>query len=144
LDVLPGVFHHVKKATIIWKDMEEAMKNNLAFVLGGGGARGALQVGALDALLAAGLKPDLLVGTSIGAVNAAYLALKGFNQEGIQGLVQAWRDASVAELLPENYLWLGLRFFNRPVSHLQAHLREFFIKHGIEPDLRFREVEGVS
>jgi len=41
------------------------MKKCLAFVLGGGGARGALQVGALRALFEAGFKPDLLVGTSI-------------------------------------------------------------------------------
>lgn len=120
------------------------MKKNLALVLGGGGARGALQVGALKALMSAGLKPDMLVGTSIGAVNAAYLALMGFNQEALQGLVAAWHDASVAELLPENYLWLGLRFlFNRPVGQPQAHLRDFFIRHGVEPDMRFGEIEGI-
>jgi NTE family protein len=37
------------------------MNRNLAFVLGGGGARGALQVGAIKALLEAGYQPDLLV-----------------------------------------------------------------------------------
>jgi len=114
-------------------------------VLGGGGARGALQVGAVKALISAGLKPDILVGTSIGAVNAAYLAIRGFNQESLQGMVQAWHDASLANLLPENYMWLGLRFlFNRPVSHPQNHLREFFIQHGIEPDLRFGEIDGIK
>jgi NTE family protein len=121
------------------------MTKSLALVLGGGGARGALQVGAVKAMISAGLKPDMLVGTSIGAVNAAYLALRGFNQESLQGLVQAWSDASIADLLPENYLWLGLRFlFNRPVSHPQTHLRDFFIHHGVEPDLRFGEIEGVQ
>jgi NTE family protein len=43
------------------------MKSCRAIVLGGGGARGAMQVGALRALLEAGMIPDLLVGTSIGA-----------------------------------------------------------------------------
>ena len=47
------------------------MEKCLAFVLGGGGGRGAMQVGALRALFEAGYKPDLLVGTSIGAVNGA-------------------------------------------------------------------------
>ena len=56
-------------------------QGGLAFVLGGGGGRGALQVGALRALLEAGLQPDLLVGTSAGAVNATYLAMRGFNLE---------------------------------------------------------------
>jgi NTE family protein len=51
------------------------MRDSLAFVLGGGGVGGALLVGALKALFEADLKPDLLVGTSIGAVNGAYLAL---------------------------------------------------------------------
>jgi len=47
-------------------------KHRLAFVCGGGGARGALQVGALRALVERGWQPDFLVGTSIGAVNAAF------------------------------------------------------------------------
>ena len=62
------------------------MNKCLAFVLGGGGARGAMQVGALRALIEAGLKPDLLVGTSIGAVNATGLALWGVSLAGIEAL----------------------------------------------------------
>lgn len=120
------------------------MSNGLAFVLGGGGARGALQVGALKALIEADLKPDLLVGTSIGAVNAAYLALNGLDQKGIDGLILAWRDASDEGLLPENYLWLSLRFlFNRPADHPHAHMREFFMRHGMKAGMRFAEIEGV-
>ena len=45
-----------------------------AFVLSGGTARGALQVGALRALLEHGERPDVIVGTSIGAWNGALLA----------------------------------------------------------------------
>ncbi len=45
-----------------------------AFVLGGGGVLGAAEVGMLRALLEAELRPDLIVGTSIGAVNGALLA----------------------------------------------------------------------
>jgi NTE family protein len=120
------------------------MGNNLALVLGGGGARGALQVGALRALLSAGLKPDMLVGTSVGAVNATYLALNGFSQETLQGLEQAWHDATSADLLAENFLWLGLRFLlNRPASQPQAHMREFFLKHGVKPEKRFADIEGI-
>jgi predicted acylesterase/phospholipase RssA len=46
------------------------------FVLGGGGAFGAVQAGQLVALLEAGLRPDALVGTSVGALNAAFLAVR--------------------------------------------------------------------
>ena len=65
----------------------KSLKKNLAFVLGGGGARGAFQVGALRALLEAGISPDILVGTSTGAVNATSLALHGINLETINELV---------------------------------------------------------
>ena len=57
----------------------------LGLVLSGGGARGALQVGAIRALLEADYHPDLLVGTSIGAVNATYLAVNGINLDTIDG-----------------------------------------------------------
>src|SRR6202030_192523 len=46
----------------------------VAFVLGGGGLLGALEVGMLRALAEAGIRPDLVVGTSIGAINGAFVA----------------------------------------------------------------------
>lgn len=46
----------------------------IAFVLSGGGNLGSIQAGMLKALLSSGITPDLLVGTSIGSVNAAFLA----------------------------------------------------------------------
>jgi NTE family protein len=45
-----------------------------AFVLGGGGLLGAHEVGMLRALSEAGIRPDLVVGTSIGAINGAFVA----------------------------------------------------------------------
>jgi NTE family protein len=46
----------------------------VAYVLGGGGVLGAVEVGMVRALLEADLKPDLIVGTSIGAVNGVLVA----------------------------------------------------------------------
>ena len=46
-----------------------------AVVLSGGGSLGAVQIGALRALLEAGVRPDLFVGCSVGALNAASLAV---------------------------------------------------------------------
>lgn len=46
-----------------------------AVVLSGGGSLGAAQVGALRALYEAGVRPDLFVGCSVGALNAAFLAV---------------------------------------------------------------------
>ncbi len=45
-----------------------------AFVLGGGGVLGAHEVGMLRALAEAGIRPDLVVGTSVGAINGAFVA----------------------------------------------------------------------
>ncbi|MBI4260118.1 MAG: patatin-like phospholipase family protein, partial [Actinobacteria bacterium] len=45
-----------------------------AFVLSGAGNRGAMEAGALIALLEAGISPGLLAGSSSGAINAAYIA----------------------------------------------------------------------
>ncbi len=45
-----------------------------AFVLGGGGHLGAHEVGMLQALLERGVLPNLVVGTSIGAINGAAIA----------------------------------------------------------------------
>jgi NTE family protein len=117
----------------------------LAFVLSGGGARGALQVGALRALIEAGIQPDLMVGTSIGAVNAAYLAVQGVNLDGVRGLIDAWQDAIEADLLPANYLTLALRsFVNLSFDTIYKRNREFYISHGLSPDLRFSDIHGVE
>jgi NTE family protein len=117
----------------------------LAFVLSGGGARGALQVGALRALIEAGIQPDLMVGTSIGAVNATYLAVHGINLAGIQGLTDAWYDAMQADLLPDNYLRLALRsFINASFDDIYNRNRKFYIAHGLSPKIKFSDVQGVE
>ncbi|GAC1445802.1 MAG: patatin-like phospholipase family protein [Mycobacteriales bacterium] len=46
----------------------------IAFVLGGGGLLGASEVGMLQALAAAGIAPDLVLGSSVGALNGAVVA----------------------------------------------------------------------
>lgn len=117
----------------------------LAIVLSGGGARGALQVGALRALLEAGIHPDLFVGTSIGAVNAAFLAVNGFSSEGIDRLESAWQEAARIDLLPANYLWLTLRsLFDRPKSATARRIVDFFVTHGLSLDLRFADLQQIS
>lgn len=46
----------------------------IVLVLQGGGALGAYQAGAYEALQAAGIEPDWIIGTSIGAINGALIA----------------------------------------------------------------------
>jgi NTE family protein len=120
------------------------MKRNLAFVLGGGGARGAMQVGALRALLEAGIYPDMLVGTSVGAVNAAFMALKGISLGSVDELAIAWQDAATADLLPANYLWLTVRaLFNRPVEDIVHRMQSFYLDHGMSYELQFGDIPDV-
>ncbi|HEY2565380.1 MAG TPA: patatin-like phospholipase family protein [Acidimicrobiales bacterium] len=64
-----------------------------AFVLAGGGNLGATQVGMLQALLESGITPDVIVGSSVGALNGAFMA----------GQPDAARTESLAKL------WIGLR-----------------------------------
>ena len=120
------------------------MKKQLAFVLGGGGARGALQVGALRALLEAGYQPDMLVGTSAGAINASFLAMRGVTLQSIKELAQAWHNARQADLIPQNYLWLTVRALFRRADALFSHrLKDFSIAQGVHPNLRFSDIKGV-
>lgn len=49
-------------------------RHDTAFVLGGGGVLGATEVGMLKALFEHGITPDLVVGTSVGALNGAVIA----------------------------------------------------------------------
>jgi NTE family protein len=70
-----------------------------AFVFTGGGALGATQAGMLQALFERGVRPELLVGTSVGALNAAYI---GGNPTfaGAEALEGVWRRASRNLIFP--------------------------------------------
>lgn len=59
-------------------------------VLQGGGALGAYQVGVYQALAEAGIAPDWVVGTSIGAINAALIA-GGPAKDGLNRLREFWK-----------------------------------------------------
>ena len=119
------------------------MENKLAFVLGGGGSRGALQVGSLYALLEHGLQPDLFVGTSIGAVNAAFLALNSFSKESLDKLCNIWHEAARMDLLPSNYVQRTFRaMLERSSVNPSKRIRDFFILHGLTDEMCFSDIQG--
>ena len=68
-----------------------------AIVLSGGGSLGAAQVGALRALFEAGIKPDLFVGCSVGALNAAFLAVDP-TLARLDALEKVWRKLDRADV----------------------------------------------
>jgi NTE family protein len=67
----------------------------VALVLGGGGALGACEVGMLRALVEAGVEPELVLGTSIGAVNGALFA-RDPSAEGVARLARLWQSPEAA------------------------------------------------
>ena len=70
-----------------------------AFVLSGGGNLGAVQVGMLQALADRGIVPDLLVGTSVGAINAAFLAA-GPSAARVDELAGVWAGTRRRDVFP--------------------------------------------
>lgn len=74
-------------------------KDKVAIVLSGGGPLGALQVGALKGLFEHGVRPDMVVGTSVGSMNAAYLAFNP-TPEGVKDMERHWRDFTEDDLFP--------------------------------------------
>ena len=71
-----------------------------AFVLSGGGSLGAVQVGMLQTLADRGVRPDLLVGASAGALNAAYVAGRGFSHHSLEDLAGIWRGLRRQDVFP--------------------------------------------
>jgi NTE family protein len=71
-----------------------------AIVLSGGASLGAVQVGMLRALVDEGVAPDLLVGTSAGALNAAFVAGHGVTAAGVDALAGVWDGLRSRSLFP--------------------------------------------
>jgi NTE family protein len=72
----------------------------VAFVLSGGASLGAVQVGMLRALADHDIRPDLLVGTSVGAVNGAFLASRRFGPEAVDELAELWLGIRRGQVFP--------------------------------------------
>lgn len=77
----------------------EAEGQRTAFVLSGGGSLGAVQVGMLQALFKVGIRPDMMIGTSVGAVNAAWVAGRP-DYEGTVELGDIWLGMRRQDVFP--------------------------------------------
>lgn len=73
---------------------------SIAFVLSGGGSLGAVQVGMVRALYQRGLRPDAWVGTSVGAVNAAFLAARPPTRDATDELAALWASIRRRDIFP--------------------------------------------
>jgi NTE family protein len=110
-----------------------------AYVLSGGGSLGAVQVGMLQALSEREVRPDLLIGTSAGAINAAYVAGHGAEPDALEELAAIWRGLRRHQVFPFDPLrHLRAIAGRRPSLCPNGNLRRL-----IEPHLPFRNLEDA-
>jgi NTE family protein len=91
-----------------------------AFVLGGGGVLGAHEIGMLRALAEAGIRPDVVVGTSVGAINGVVVA--AYPGDAAARLARIWERDALGRAFSER-LWGRAMRLARSGTHL----------HSIEP-----------
>lgn len=111
-----------------------------AFVLSGGGSLGAVQAGMLQALAARGVEPDLLIGTSAGALNAAFVAGRGTGPEAMRDLAAIWGGLRRRDVFPLQVGRLGAAAMGRARSLCSnAALRRL-----ISDRVAFDRLEGAA
>lgn len=96
-----------------------------AFIMWGGGSLGAAQVGMLRALTARGIQADMVVGASVGALNAAYYAARP-DVDGVEELARLWLSVSSHDVYPLDRAQ-ALRTFriNLPFHPVKGALQAF-------------------
>lgn len=111
-------------------------KPRTAFVFAGGGARGAAQIGMLQALLERGITADDVYGASVGAINAAGFAGDP-TPAGVERMATLWRNATSADVFPQGRIPATMRFLQqREAVHSNDGLRRL-----IEGGLTFERIE---
>jgi NTE family protein len=100
----------------------------VAFVLGGGGVLGAAEVGMLGALLDAGCRPDLVVGTSVGAINGAAVAADP-TAAAIGQLIELWSDLGSSDVFAGGPAKRLATVVQHGYLHSNAPLRRMLHEH---------------
>lgn len=97
----------------------------VVLVLQGGGALGAYQAGVYAALHEAGLEPDWVIGTSIGAVNGVIIAANPIEVR-LERLIEFWRGIGFGQFVDEQRLWSGLAELAAKISAVTLGVPGFF------------------
>ena len=109
-----------------------------AFIMSGGGTLGSIQVGMLQALLEADIRPDVLVGTSIGAVNAAFLATDP-SLERVEALRELWHAVRPRDVFTLNPLRIGHSLLRRGSLFPAERWRAF-----VSQNLPYERIEDAA
>lgn len=114
-----------------------------AFVLSGGGNRGPMQIGALQVLVEHGILPDMLVGTSAGAINAVQLGLDPTSR-GLDEIAHFWRDVLPGFTSTPSVGSMAMRYLTgRDGLVPEERWREPFAREWSLRDLRFGDYSGL-
>ena len=101
-----------------------------AFVFSGGASLGACQAGMLEALFERRVRPDLLVGTSVGAINAAFVASRPPSVQTARELQRIWRGLRRGHVFPANPVTASLGLLGlRDHSVSAGSLRRVLMRH---------------
>lgn len=107
----------------------------IGFALSGGGTRGAVQVGVVRALAEAGIRPRVVAGTSVGAVNAVWLARY---PDQVDGLAAVWMALRRRDVFPGSRLRIAINLMRYRYVH-DSRAWERFLRSYVE-DARFEDL----
>ena len=109
-----------------------------AFVLGGGGRWGAVEVGMLKALVEAEIRPDMVLGTSIGAFNGSVIAAEP-GPGGVRRLTDIWELLAGADLFGGKFSRFRNAVALKPSLNDPTELRSLLA--GVHGDRRIEDLE---
>lgn len=105
-------------------------RKKVAVVLSGGGAFGAIHVGALKVIEESGIPVDMVVGTSMGSIVGALYSV-GYNSEDISKM---FRTMDWAELFLDRGDQRHLTLCERDALNTYLYDREFYVHGGVDPE----------
>ena len=108
-------------------DLQREIKvhGQTVLVLQGGGALGAYQAGVYQALTEAAIEPDWVIGTSIGAINAALIA-GNERADRLARLDTFWRRMELSQSGAGPLDWLGFGNFVANLTTMMRGIPAFF------------------
>src|SRR3954471_23273030 len=104
---------------------KSSLPGQVVLVLQGGGALGAYQVGVYEALHDAGIEPDWVIGTSIGAINAA-LICGNAPADRMDKLNAFWRHVETPRGVAGPFDWLGMGNLMANMTTVMRGIPAFF------------------
>jgi NTE family protein len=111
----------------------------IAYVLGGGGLLGAAEVGMLQALTDRGLRPDLVLGSSVGALNGAVIAADPA-PDSVARLIELWTALGSNDVFASS-LFGQMRTLARSRTHLHSNVKLRALIEASSPGQRIEDLQ---